>query len=142
MARDRGLTVAVAESLTGGLLANRMARTPEASEWFAGGVVAYTPSTKVRVLGCTPGPVITERTACEMAQGVAKVLGADVAASTTGVGGPDAAEGHPPGTVWIGVYADGAVDACLFRFTGDPEEVVQQACDAAIHRLQRALQTH
>jgi nicotinamide-nucleotide amidase len=135
LAVARNLTIAVAESLTGGLLSNRLAKGSDASTWFAGGVVAYTPETKQRVLGCTPGPVVTEGTACEMAAGVAKLLNADLAVAVTGVGGPDPQEGQPPGTVWIGRYADGQAVAVQRHFDGDPEQVCEQAADAAVAYL-------
>lgn len=139
IAQRESLRIAVAESLTGGVLANRLAKATGASDWFAGAVVAYTPATKQRVLDCSPGPVITERTACEMAAGVAKLMGADAAVSTTGVGGPGREEGEPPGTVWIGRYADGHATAERFLFEGDPAEIVEQAANAAVDYLLDAL---
>jgi nicotinamide-nucleotide amidase len=101
---ERGLTLAVAESLTGGLVASRVVNVAGASAWFRGGVVAYDEEVKVALLGVAPGPVVSARCAQEMAVGVARALGADVGLSTTGVAGPDPLEGHPPGTVFIGLH--------------------------------------
>src|ERR1700704_1305718 len=84
-----GRAVATAESCTGGLFAQALAQTEGSSEWFCGGIVAYQRRTKFDVLGVTPGPVVTERTAREMAQGVAGLLGTDIAVAVTGAAGPD-----------------------------------------------------
>ena len=87
-AQRLGVTVGVAESLTGGLLTARLAEAPEASTWLRGGVVAYRAEVKYDVLGVDPGPVVTAWAARQMARGVARLLGADVGISVTGVGDP------------------------------------------------------
>src|SRR6478609_8040127 len=102
-ASARGITVATAESLTGGALAQALAAAPDAAGWFAGGVVAYTVATKTRVLGVPEGPVVNAPTARVMAEGVRELTGADIAVAVTGVGGPDAEEGQPAGTVFLAV---------------------------------------
>jgi nicotinamide-nucleotide amidase len=84
-AQRLGVRVAVAESLTGGLLTARLAEAPEASTWLRGGVVAYHAEVKYHVLGVDPGPVVTAWAARQMARGVARLLGADVGISVTGV---------------------------------------------------------
>jgi nicotinamide-nucleotide amidase len=89
----------VAESLTGGQLAAGISEGPRASEWFKGGVVAYQPATKRKLLGVSDGPVVAERCALEMTKGVSTLLEAEVGLALTGVGGPGPAEGHAPGTV-------------------------------------------
>src|SRR5690606_16310984 len=98
---ERGLTLAVAESLTGGLVASRLVAVPGAGDWFRGGVVSYAPDVKFEVLKGPEGPVVTAETAAAMATGVRDLLGADVGLGVTGVAGPDSLEGHPPGTVWL-----------------------------------------
>jgi nicotinamide-nucleotide amidase len=124
-------TVAVAESLTGGLLCSRFARQEGASDWFRGGVVAYSRMTKERLLDIGDAPVVSEDAARAMAAGVAELLSADVAIAVTGVGGPDPEDDVPPGTVWIATYSGGETEAHLFRFDGDPTSVCNQTCDAA-----------
>jgi nicotinamide-nucleotide amidase len=136
LARKAGLSIAAAESLTGGLLIARFAAAPDASTWFRGGVVAYNSEVKRDVLGVPPGPVVNERAATAMAVGVARLVGADVAVSTTGVGGPDEEEGQPPGTVWIALAWGGrSSGAWPYRFDGDPAEICRQSCDAALDRV-------
>lgn len=131
-ARDDGFTVATAESLTGGLLSSALARRSEAASWFRGGVVAYASRVKFDVLGVRPGPVVTEDTARQMAEGAARLLGADVVLATTGVGGPDTEEDREPGTVWLAVRGASHTLTRLERFEGDPEAVCVAACRAAI----------
>ena len=103
----RGLTFGVAESLTGGLIASRLVNVPGASSWFRGGVVAYDSQVKFDVLGVPAGPVVTESAAAAMAEGAARVTGADVGLGITGVAGPDDQEGVAPGTVFVGLPLPG-----------------------------------
>ena len=134
-AQRLGVTVGVAESLTGGLLTARLAAAPEASTWLRGGVVAYRAEVKYEVLGVDPGPVVTAGAARQMARGVARLLGADVGISVTGVGGPDEEEGQPPGTVWLGLWTKDRLFAYREHFDGDPGEVCRLTCDAALGLL-------
>ncbi len=93
----RGLSFGVAESLTGGLIASRLVNVPGASAWFRGGVVAYDSRVKFDVLGVPAGPVVTEAAAAAMAEGAARVTGADVGLGITGVAGPEEQEGVAAG---------------------------------------------
>lgn len=136
-----GRTVATAESCTGGLVAQALARAEGSGDWFRGGVVTYQRDTKFDLLDVTPGPVVTPRAACEMAEGVARRFGADVAVSVTGAAGPEPHDGARPGTVVIGVWVDGAVRAHERHFPGDPPEVCARATDEALHLLAAALDT-
>jgi nicotinamide-nucleotide amidase len=129
---DRGLTLAVAESLTGGLLTEVLARGPGASEWLRGGVVAYASEVKHDVLGVRPGPVVSEAAALDMARGAARVLGADVGLAVTGVGGPDPQDDQPPGTVWMALHEGGTTQAHLHRFPGSPAEICDATCRTMI----------
>lgn len=138
-ARRRGVSVAVAESLTGGLVASALARAEGASTWFRGGVVAYASEVKHDVLGVRPGPVVAERAVVEMAEHVARLLAADVGLGVSGVGGPDDQDGEPPGTVWVAVATPGATTARLHRFEGDPSEVCAASVVAALDLLVDAL---
>jgi nicotinamide-nucleotide amidase len=135
-----GRSIAVAESLTGGLLSNRLARLPGAADWFRGGVVAYSRAVKEDLLGIGDAPVVSERAARAMARHAASLLGADVGVAVTGVGGPDPQDGLPAGTVWIALHRpDGDDLAEEHAFAGDPVDVVEQTCAAAGRLLQRGL---
>jgi nicotinamide-nucleotide amidase len=100
---ESGLRLAVAESLTGGLVAARLTNVPGASAWFAGGVVSYEEDVKRSLLEVGPGPVVSEKAAAEMAEGVRKLLNADIGLSLTGVAGPTTQEDQPVGTVFVGL---------------------------------------
>lgn len=136
---EQGRTLAVAESLTGGLVAARLVAIPGASDWFRGGVVAYASEVKHDVLGVPEGPVVSEAAAMAMADGVRRVLGADVGLATTGVAGPTEQEGQPPGTVWLGLAVDGDVDAVQVRLPGDRDRVRQMSVISLLDRLRRRL---
>jgi nicotinamide-nucleotide amidase len=139
IALERGLTLAVAESLTGGALAQALAAAPDASEWFAGGVVAYTVRTKARALGVPEGPVVDAPTARRMAEGVRELLAADIAVAVTGVGGPGDEEGQPPGTVFLAIVTRDSTRITEFAFEGEPASVVAQTVAATLHALRTDL---
>ena len=135
ISKERGLHVAVAESLTSGALASTLGAGPEAAAWFRGGIVAYDETVKFRLLGVTPGPVVTERCARQMADGVMRLFEADLALGVTGVSGPDPSEGKPAGTVIMAVTGQG-VDLCRsFRFPGDADEVLTATVEQAVAML-------
>ena len=96
-AGDLGLTVGVAESLTGGLVVQALARVDGSSGWLRGGVVAYDRNVKHRLLQVRVGKVVSEAAAVDMAIGARKVLEADVAVALTGVGGPRSRMANRPG---------------------------------------------
>src|SRR5690349_16141013 len=98
-----GVQVAVAESLTGGLLGAALAEAPGASRWYAGGIVPYARHVKHSVLNVPPGPVVSAEAAMAMAVAGARLMSAEYAVSLTGVGGPDPQDGLPPGTVYLGI---------------------------------------
>ena len=135
----RGLTLAVAESLTGGLVASRVVDIPGASDWFRGGVVAYDARVKLDLLGVPEGPVVSEAAAMAMADGVRRLLGADVGLATTGVAGPSEQEGQPAGTVWLGVALGGEVSAVEVRLPGDRVRVRQLSVISVMDLLRRRL---
>jgi nicotinamide-nucleotide amidase len=124
--RRRGLTLGLAESLTGGLVGARICDVPGASDVFRGSVVSYAPEVKRDVLGVTAEQVVSEECVVQMAEGARKVLGADVGLGVTGVAGPDPLEGQPPGTVWFGLaLGDGPAEAVRVQLPGDRERVRQ-----------------
>jgi PncC family amidohydrolase len=109
---QRGETVAVAESLTGGLVVAALIAVPGASVVVRGGVVAYMTDLKSTLLDVDPDLLAREGAvhpdvAAAMAHGVAARLGATYGVATTGVAGPDAQDGHPVGEVWIAVSGPG-----------------------------------
>ena len=137
-ARAQGLRLAVAESLTCGRISSALGSGEAAAEWYRGAVVSYDADVKFRVLAVTPGPVVTQECAREMAQGVRRLLQADLALAITGVGGPGPDEGCPAGTVHLAVAtADGTRDVhtCL---PGDPRDVVAAATSLALAELAEA----
>ncbi len=131
-------TAAVAESLTGGNISAGLSAIEGASDWFLGGVVAYAEEVKFDLLGVDRGPVITARSAEQMARGVSRLLHADLAVATTGVGGPGPQEGLPQGTVFIAVATPTTAYVQEYRFEGDPSEVVRQTTRQALQDLAEA----
>ncbi|WP_025771318.1 competence/damage-inducible protein A [Thioalkalivibrio sp. HK1] len=123
MLRKKGLGLAVAESLTGGLVGARLTAIPGSSDVFKGAVVAYAGDIKFDLLGVPRGPVVSHRAAKAMAAGVRKCLGADIGLATTGVAGPDEQEGHPPGTVFLGLSLEDRTEAVRVRLPGDRRHV-------------------
>jgi len=136
----RGIRIVTAESLTCGMLASTLGRGPDASEWFAGAVVAYRTDVKEDVLGLRPGadPCSAE-CAEQLAFGVRDLLGADIAISTTGVGGPDVQDGHEPGTVYLGWATAVATGHKLLRLDGDPSDVLHRTVEHAVDALTELL---
>jgi nicotinamide-nucleotide amidase len=131
-------TAAVAESLTGGNISAGLSAIEGASDWFLGGVVAYAEEVKFDLLGVDRGPVITARSAEQMARGVSRLLHADLAVATTGVGGPGPQEGLPQGTVFIAVATPTTAYVQEYRFEGDPSEIVRQTTRQALQDLAEA----
>jgi len=140
--RAAGEHLAIAESLTGGMVAQCFAAAPDSSDWFLGAVVAYQKRVKFQVLSVREGPVITEQAATAMAEGVKRLTGAHVAAAVTGAGGPEGQDGQPPGTVWIAVVARGATTTRQLHLDGEPPEICEQAATATIELLCEVLEDH
>ncbi len=135
-----GLSLGLAESLTGGLAASRLVNVPGASSWFRGSVVSYASGVKFDVLGVPEGPVVSEDAARAMADGAQRVLGADIGLSVTGVAGPTEQDGQPVGTVFVGLARPGReTEAVGFAVPGDRARVRQYATIAALDFLRRSL---
>jgi nicotinamide-nucleotide amidase len=134
-ARRRGLTVAVAESLTAGQVACALGAAPEAASWFRGALVAYASEVKFKVLGVPRGPVVTRECALVMARGVAGLLDAELAVAVTGVGGPDDEEGQPAGSVWFAVVSPRGEHTEHRQFDGEPQEIVAATTEHALRLL-------
>jgi nicotinamide-nucleotide amidase len=147
--RADGRTLAVAESLTGGLLADAFVRVPGASAVLLGAVVAYATPLKHSLLGvddellARQGPVDPE-VARQMADGVRRAVAvdgrpADVGVATTGVAGPEGQGGHEPGTVWVGVAVEDRSVAKGAVLAGDRAAVRAGAVELAVAALLEAL---
>ena len=140
LCRERGLSLGLAESLTGGLVASRVTAVPGASDVFRGSVVSYATSVKVGVLGLPEGePVVSPEAALAMARGAQRVLHADVALALTGVAGPTAQEGRPVGTVHVAAVVGEQADVRDLRLPGDREQVRQFACISGLDLLRHLL---
>ena len=142
----RGLTVATAESLTGGLIAAMLTSVPGASAAVRGGIVSYVNDVKEKVLGVsgdvlgTQGAV-DELVALQMARGALRDMGSDVAVSVTGIAGPAGAEpGKPVGTVWVGCATVRGTHAARYQFEGGREAVRLQTVLAALQVMKEALE--
>lgn len=139
-----GLTVATAESLTGGMVAATLVQVPGASGMFQGGVIAYQNEVKVRLLGVSAELLATNgavdpQVACAMALGVCSATGARVGISTTGVAGPEPHQGKNVGHVYIAVALDGEVQSYEYHFGGDREMIRVQAVQEAISLLEQVI---
>jgi nicotinamide-nucleotide amidase len=136
-----------AESCTGGWIAKVLTDMPGSSNWFLGGVVAYSNTLKQSLLGVLPSTLaahgaVSETTAREMAVGALETLGGQVAIAVTGIAGPDGGQpGKPVGTVWFGWAwrGDGEIETrvALETFSGDREAVRRQAVVRALDELLR-----
>lgn len=145
--RGRGLTLATAESLTGGLVGAALTAVAGSSDVYRGGVVCYATELKATLVGVPAdllaehGPVAPE-TAAALAAGAARVSGADVGIATTGVAGPASQDGHPVGEVYVSVSVPGAQPRVrLLRLAGTRDEIRLQTVDAVLTLLGETLET-
>lgn len=147
--RARGWTLGVAESLTGGAVSARIVDVPGASTVLLGAVVAYATPVKQRLLGvdaallAAEGPVHPQ-VAAQMAVGVREAVAvngrpADVGIATTGVAGPGPADGHPAGTVHIGIATPAGIHSAPLLLPGSRAEIRSAAVDAALAAALRAV---
>jgi len=137
--RSRGLTLGVAESLTGGLIGARLCSVPGASDVFRGGVISYASEVKFELLGVAEGPVVTEEAAAQMAVGVRRVVGSDVGIAATGVAGPDEQEGRPVGTVCLAIAIGDEVTTLEVRLPGQRNQVREFTVITLLSAVRRAL---
>ncbi len=138
---QQGLTLAVAESCTGGLVAAALTAVAGSSRWFGYGFVTYSAEAKMRLLGLDRGyldgdHIVSEKTAAAMAQAARTQASADLAIGVTGVAGPSGGSSHcPVGTVAIAWALGERVEAQTFHFAGDRERVRGQAVLSALAGL-------
>lgn len=148
--RERGLTLGVAESLTGGEVSSALVSIPGASDVLRGGVVAYATPVKQTLLGVDAALLdahggVHPEVARQMAEGVRHAVAvagqaADVGIATTGVAGPDPADGHAVGTVYIGIAVAGATEVHAQLFAGDRAAIRRQTTAAALTAALLAVQ--
>ena len=142
--RELDLSVGTAESLTGGLVCGALTSVPGASTVVRGGVVAYASEVKADVLGVDRDLLAREGAVCEpvaaqLADGIRRVLGCAVGVSTTGVAGPDPADGQPVGTVFVGVSGPWGILVERLALTGDRAEIRAASVLAVLTLLGQAL---
>ncbi len=141
--RERGLTLALAESCTGGLVGHRLTNVPGSSAYVRGALVAYANSAKEALLGVRPETLaahgaVSEETAGEMAAGARRALGASLGVSTTGIAGPDGGTPEKPvGTVCFGLASDAGVVTRRYQLWGTRDWVKLLASQVALDWVRR-----
>lgn len=139
------MTLALAESCTGGLLSSAVTDVPGSSGYFLGSVVAYSNEVKESALGVKAATIrkhgaVSGETAVEMARGVRKALGADISAAITGIAGPGGGSPEKPvGLVFIAVSKGKSSEARRFVFKGGRKSIKKQSARAALSFLAEAL---
>lgn len=139
MLRERGLTLGLAESVTGGLVGARITAIAGASDVFRGGIVSYASEVKFDLLGVPDGPVVSEAAAGAMAVGARRAVGASVGLALTGVAGPAEQDGLPVGTLCIGIAIGDDVHTSVVRLPGQREQMRQMSVITALDFLRRTL---
>jgi nicotinamide-nucleotide amidase len=134
-----GLTLGLAESVTGGLMGARLTDVAGASGFFRGSIVSYDSDVKFDLLGVPRGPVVSAPAAQAMASGARRVLGSEVGLSVTGVAGPAEQDGQPVGTVFIGIALDDVVESVELRLPGDRRRVRDFSAISALNLLRQRL---
>ncbi len=143
--RQKSWKLATAESCTGGLISHRITNVAGSSEYYLGGVTAYSYEAKEQLLGVEHDTItrlgaVSQETVVEMAVGVRNALRADLTISASGIAGPGGGMPNKPvGTVWIGICAPDGIWAKKFRFPGDREGVKTKAAEESLLALLRYL---
>lgn len=143
--RDRGLTLASAESCTGGNIAHRITEVPGCSDVYVGSVVSYSNDVKMNVLGVEQSDLrdhgaVSREVVVQMAEGVARATGADCAVATSGIAGPGGGSDEKPvGTVWTAVHTPNGTFAFVKRYPGNRSRVIDRASTEALLELAKAL---
>lgn len=142
---ENRLTIATAESCTGGLLAGRLINYPGISSAFLEGMVTYSNEAKQRRLGVRKETLdkygaVSRETALEMACGIAREAGADIGISTTGIAGPGGGTAEKPvGLVYVGICIKGSSSCIELRLSGDRQHVRTSTVDKALEYLKSRL---
>ena len=136
--QQKKLTLATAESCTGGLIAHLMTNIPGSSEYFLGGIVAYSYQAKADLLGVSWDTLnskgaVSKESVIEMAIGARKKLNADIAVSVSGIAGPGGGTADKPvGTTWVGLASQNVEEARHFIWQGDREQNKKHSAEAAL----------
>ena len=141
---QKQLTLAVAESCTGGMIASNLVEYPGISAALLEGCVTYSNDAKMRRLGVKAETLekygaVSEETAKEMAEGIAKTSGADIGLATTGVAGPESSEGKPVGLVYIALSYQGKTEVRICHFVGKRNKIRERAAYTALNWLRKAI---
>ncbi len=145
MLLEKGHSLALAESCTGGYISHRVTRVAGSSAYYYGGAVTYSNDAKIRFLGVKPETLekhgaVSRETALEMSRGIRNKTGASIGFSVTGVAGPSGGSREKPvGTVWMSIDCDHCHEARLFQFHGDRERVIAGASQTALNWLRLQL---
>jgi nicotinamide-nucleotide amidase len=139
LCRQQGLKLGLAESLTGGLIAQRITSNPGVSDVFQGSIVSYADSVKNDVLEIDGAPAISEEGAIRMAEGAAQALGAQATIAVTGVAGPDPAGGHDVGIVFMATHLDGETRVLRVEWPFDRRRIREFTCITALNELRKRL---
>ncbi|MCD6080327.1 MAG: hypothetical protein B6D53_00485 [Candidatus Omnitrophica bacterium 4484_49] len=133
---QKGLTLSSAESCTGGLFAHGITNIPGSSKFFLGGVIAYSPKSKRKILNIPRGVIeeygtVSRECAQKMAENSRKLFSSDISIGITGVAGPDELEGKPVGVVYIAVAMPGKTYIRKYKFQGRRISIKKQATEQA-----------
>jgi PncC family amidohydrolase len=143
--REKGLTLGTVESATGGLISHLITTAPGSSDYFKGGIVAYSNELKMRLVGVKPDTLerygaVSRETALEMAAGARERLRVDISLADTGIAGPGGATPEKPvGLFYLGLAHEGGAESRKHLFTGDREQNKSQAAEAALTWLKEYL---
>ena len=135
---ENNMKLATAESCTGGNIAHILTTVPGSSAYFSGGVVAYSNEIKVNLLGVSASDLsaygaVSKQVAEQMAEGIKKITGADIAVATTGIAGPSGGTVEKPvGTVWIAVNCKNQTSSREFKFNGTRQIIIERTTQAAL----------
>ncbi|NIM93457.1 MAG: nicotinamide-nucleotide amidohydrolase family protein [Anaerolineales bacterium] len=145
MLRARNLTLATAESCTGGLVGHLLTEVPGSSDYFLGGIVAYSNEVKTDILGVRPETLevygaVSQETAREMAEGVRAALKASVGLAVTGIAGPTSDQSEKPvGLTWLALSTEEGIWTESHQWEGDRQQNKAQSAEAALGLLLRFL---
>ncbi|KRM97694.1 competence damage-inducible protein A [Loigolactobacillus rennini DSM 20253] len=136
----RQLTLTSAESLTSGTFQSQLAATPQASAVYPGGFITYATTAKTKILGVpehliAQHGVVSPQVALKMAVRARKIVATDFALAFTGAAGPNDLDGTPVGTVCIGLAGQAIDTAKTYHFSGEPQEIMAQSCQAGLELL-------
>jgi nicotinamide-nucleotide amidase len=145
MLADRGLTISVAESCTGGLIGSIITDVPGSSRYFLGGIIAYSNQSKMEILNVSPRTIaehgtVSGQTVQEMAGGIKRLFNSHLGLAVTGIAGPEGGSREKPvGTVFIGLAAEDRIFTTGYRFHGTRGEIKQETARMALDYLRRYL---